>query len=49
MPEEHEVARLFRPLDAVALGEIATILGVALPLILLGQRLLPWFANRLKG
>ncbi|TVQ85180.1 MAG: mechanosensitive ion channel family protein [Chromatiaceae bacterium] len=49
MPEEHEVARLFRPLDAVAMGEIAAILGVALLLILFEQHLLPWFANRLKG
>lgn len=49
MPEKEEVVRLFRPLDAMVLGEIGGIVAGALLLILLEQRLLPWLANRLKG
>jgi len=49
MPNENQIGKIFKTIDAAALWELAVIVVITLALVLAVQRMVPWLAHRLSG
>jgi small-conductance mechanosensitive channel len=49
MPNEIQIGKIFKSIDAAVIWELAVIVAATIVLIVAVQRIVPWLANRLPG